>query len=156
MIAPTLALLAALDLASVMFVSKSENKNQVHYGIHLDAACKPAGAAPVYAYWRMLEKGPDAIEPLLSREQRAYGIGRQEVRGDAVLVTLRGLPARPITIRVRREPNGGCAATAETTIGGLRARLFDVHLFLGFLHVKAVLLTGWNAAGQIVRERLDP
>ena len=156
MITPTLALLAALDLSSVMFISKSENKNQVHYGIHLDGSCMPAGAAPVYAYWRMLEKGPDVTEPLLSREQRGYGIGRQEVHGDEVRVTLRGLPARPILIHVRREPSGACAATAEMTLGGLVARLFNVHLVLGFLHVKAVLLTGWNAAGAVVRERVSP
>lgn len=152
----TLALLAALDIASVMFVSKSENKNQVHYGIHLDAACHPEGAAPVYAYWRMLEKGPNVTEPLLAREERGYGVGHQDVQGDTVRVTIRGLPHRPITIRVRREPSGACTATAQMTIDGLLARLFNVHLFLGFLHVKAVLLTGWNDAGAVVRERFSP
>lgn len=151
-----LALLATLDISSVMFISKSENKNQVHYGIHLDASCMPSGAAPVYAYWLMLEKGPNVTEPLLSRELRGYGIGAQAVHGDDVRITLRGLPGRPITIHVRREPNGTCAANAETTIGGILARVFNVHLFLGFLHVKAVLISGWNAAGEVVRERFSP
>ncbi|HEY1954503.1 MAG TPA: DUF4833 domain-containing protein [Polyangiaceae bacterium] len=153
---PTLALFIALDLSSVMFISKSENKNQVHYGAHIDPSCIPSGAAPVYAYWLMLEKGPNVTEPLLSREQRGYGIGHQEVHGDTVQVTLRGLPARQITIHVRRDPNGTCAGSAEMTISGLLARVFNVHLFLGFLHVKSVLITGWNAAGEIVRERFSP
>ncbi len=49
-------------------ISKSENKNQVQFAINVDERCAPIGEAPVFAYWRMLEKGPDATEPLLSRE----------------------------------------------------------------------------------------
>ena len=46
------------SLGSVFFVAKSENRNEVHYGFALDAACSPAGPAPVFAYWRMRERGP--------------------------------------------------------------------------------------------------
>ena len=159
--APAIALLAPHARAdetidSVMFISKSENRNQVHYGIHLGPSCAPAGHSPVFPYWRMLEKGPNVIEPLLSREERGYGIARQEVHGDTVKVTLRGLPTRPITIHITRAANGTCTASAEMTIAGALARLFNVHLVLGFLHVKAILITGWRAAGQVVRERLTP
>jgi hypothetical protein len=142
-------------IPSVVFVTKSENKNQVHYGLHLTDGCTFASASPVYAYWKMLEKGTNVIEPLLSREQRAYGIARQEVAGDVVTLTLRGVPQRPIKIHVARGEDGKCAATAETTIAGVLARVFNVHIALGFLHVDHLLLTGWNAAGQVVRERLS-
>ena len=66
---------AARIVRSVFFVAKSENHNEVHYGIALDATCTPAGPAPVFAYWRMRERGPLATEPLLSREVAAYGVG---------------------------------------------------------------------------------
>ena len=142
-------------ISSVVFVTKSENKNQVHYGLRLTDACGFASGAPIYAYWKMLEKGANVTEPLLGREQRAYGIARQEVSGDVVTLVLRGVPARPIKIRVARGEDGKCTATAETTIAGVLAKIFNVHIALGFLHVDHLLLTGWNAAGQVVRERLS-
>lgn len=55
----------ALPLFSI---SKSENKNQVQYAIRVDDRCEPATTAPVFAYWRMLEKGPTVTEPLLAHE----------------------------------------------------------------------------------------
>ena len=70
---------AARDVASVFYVAKSENRNQVHYGVHLDASCSPVGTAPVFPYWRMLEHGPLAAEPLLQREVDAYGVAEQHV-----------------------------------------------------------------------------
>lgn len=141
-------------LTSVLFVSKSENKNQVHYGVHLDDHCAFSSGTPVFAYWRMLERGPNATEPLLPREQRGYGIAKQEVAGDTVRVTLRALPTRPITIHVSRAPDGTCTASAQTVIAGVLAKLFNVHIALGFLRVDHLLLTGWAATGQVVRERL--
>jgi Domain of unknown function (DUF4833) len=146
---------AEQTIPSVLFVSKSENKNQVHYGLHLDDSCGFAGSAPVYPYWRMLEKGPNDTEPLLEREQRAYGIERQDVQGDVVRVTLRALPNRPIGVRVLRAVDGSCTATAETTISGRAARLFNVHVALGFLHVDHLVLQGWAADGVVMRERLE-
>jgi len=142
-------------ISSVVFVSKSENKNQVHYGLRLTDACGFVSATPIYAYWKMLEKGENVTEPLLNREQRAYGIARQEVAGDVVTLVLRGVPGRPIKIRVARGEDGKCTATAETTIAGGLAKIFNVHIALGLLHVDHLLLTGWNAAGQVVRERLS-
>jgi len=144
-------------IPSALFVSKSENKNQVHYAVRVDDRCELESPAPVYAYWRMFEKGPNAVEPLLAREQSAYGIARQQVAGETVTVWLRALPSRPITIHVARAPGGACAATAETTIAGHAARLFNVHVALGFLHVDHLLLTGWeDTDGRVVRERIQP
>jgi Domain of unknown function (DUF4833) len=98
---------AGRDVASVFHVAKSENRNQVHYGIHLDESCAPVGGAPLFAYWRMLERGPAAIEPLLQREVGAYGVAEQRVLergpdGGKTSVRLRALPARPIVIQSTR------------------------------------------------------
>jgi len=144
-------------IPSAIFVSKSENKNQVHYAVRVDDRCELASPSPVYAYWRMLERGPSVTEPLLSREEAAYGIARQQVAGDTVTVWLRALPQRPITVRVARGPDGACTTTAETTIAGHAARLFNVHVSLGFLRVDHLLLTGWEEPdGRVVRERINP
>lgn len=142
-------------IPSAIFVSKSENKNQVHYGIHVDDKCSFTSAAPVFPYWKMLERGPEATEPLLAREESAYGIASQRTTGDAVTVTLRALPARPITIRVARTESG-CVASAETTIDGQTARLFNVHVALGFMHVDHLVITGWATDGHVLRERVRP
>jgi hypothetical protein len=146
---------AERTIPSVMFVSKSENRNQVHYGVHLDDTCAFVGNAPVYPYWRMFERGPTVIEPLLDKEQRAYGIERQEVQGDTVRVSLRALPGRIVSIRVSRAADGACHAVAETTISGHAARLFNVHVALGFLRVDHLLVQGWaEGDGAVMRERI--
>ncbi len=148
---------AERTIASILVVSKSENKNQVHYGVHLDESCSFVGNSPVYAYWRMLERSQTAIEPLLDREQRAYGIEHQEIRGDTVRITLRALRTRPITVRVTRAPDGACNASVEAAVAGRAARLYNIHVALGFLRVDHLLLTGWSEQDKrVVSERIEP
>jgi hypothetical protein len=152
------------DIGSVFFVAKSENRNQVHYGVHLDEACSPASNAPVFAYWRMLEHGPLATEPLLAHEYRAYGVGDQRVLaretreqgGGRVAVSLRALPARTIVVTSR--PQGdGCRADAATTIGGAPAALTSVYAKLGWpFGVSYLMLSGRSLDGREVRERVVP
>jgi hypothetical protein len=149
------------DVSSVFFVAKSENRNQVHYGVHLDEACEPAGRDPVFAYWRMLERGPLATEPLLPLEVGAYGMRDQHVargeKGGQVSVTLRALTARTILIDSR--PQGdACVVTASTQIGGVPAYLTSVYAQLGWpFGVAYLLLSGRSLAdGREVRERVVP
>jgi hypothetical protein len=148
------------DVASAFFVAKSENKNQVHYGVHLDATCSPSGAAPVFAYWRMLEHGPGATEPLLSREQPAYGIADQRVvdrraDGGRLVVRLRALADRPIEI-VTGPRDGGCEVTATTVIDGAPATLSSVYAQLRWpFGVDYLMLSGRSLTdGRLLRERL--
>ena len=82
------------EIASVFFVAKSENRNQVHYGVRLDSRCVPVGDRPVFAYWRMFERGPGATEALLPIEVGAYGVVEQHVvsqgvAGGSVRVSMR-------------------------------------------------------------------
>ncbi len=147
------------DVRTVFFVAKSENRNQVHYGLHLDAHCAPAGATPVFAYWHMLERGPFATEPLLSREVPAYGIAEQAVldrteHGGRVRVRLRALPGRDLLVETT-EDGSTCAARAVTAIDGVPARLESVFAQLrwpfGLDHLE---LTGHALGnGRVVRER---
>jgi hypothetical protein len=149
------------DVQSVFHVAKSENRNQVHYGIRLDAACDPAGPEPVYAYWRMLERGPGATEPLLSREVGAYGLAEQRVvrRGvgvGQVVLRLRALPSRLITVATTLR-DGRCEAVASTVIGGTSASLDGVFAQLRWPFGVAYLeLSGRALAdGRELRERVS-
>jgi hypothetical protein len=153
---------ATHDLSSVFHVAKSENRNQVHYGVRLDASCAPAGNAPMTAYWRMLERGPLATEPLLDREVGAYGFAEQTVveRADAggrVRVRLRALPSRPITVETGRRDDG-CVAAATTTIGGRPATLESVFVKLRWpFGVDHLVLVGRSVAdGRTLQERVSP
>jgi hypothetical protein len=151
------------DVRSVFFVAKSENKNQVHYGIHLDRGCAPVGDRPAFAYWRMFERGPDAVEPVLPIELQAYGIVDQQVtaRGAAagrVRMTIAALRDRVITVDTRPDGSGGCAATASTWVGGVQASLWSVYVRLRWpFGVESLTLAGRAAGdGRIVEEKLRP
>jgi len=149
--------------APLFSISKTENRNYVQFVEHLDATCAPFGTAPVHAYWRMLEHGPAAIEPLLSREEPAYGLASQSVieRGEAggvVRVTLRALSSAPLLVESRRRADGGCEASARTSIAGVDARLFNVHAVLKWpFGIARLLVSGWSLAdGRPVRDSRAP
>jgi hypothetical protein len=151
---------ALRSVRSVFFVAKSENRNEVHYGIALDSTCAPAGPAPVFAYWRMRERGPLATEPLLSREVAAYGVGEPQRiergdRGGRVVFRLNALPRRSIAIDAA--PDGAtCSATARAMIDGTAAALTSVFVQLRWPFGVDYLVL-WGRAGtdgRTVRERL--
>jgi hypothetical protein len=150
------------DMRSVFFIAKSENKNRVYYGIRLDDACDPVGRAPVYAYWRMLEHGPFATEPLLSREVRAYGIVEEsplerDALGARTRVTLQALRSRPLVVESSGE-GGRCNARATLPIAGVAATLTSVFVQLRWpWGVAYLLLSGRSLAdGTPLRERVEP
>jgi hypothetical protein len=144
------------EISSVFFISKSQNRNQVHYAIKVDASCRPRASTPVRAYWLMREKGPDVTEALLQKEQRGYGIAQQKVEGSAVRMSIGALPAREILIQTWQSPNGACLSAATTDISGSRARLYNVHVCTTTFGagVDSILLTGWRDDGLVVRERV--
>lgn len=151
----------SVSAVSLFTIGKSQNKNQVQYAIHVDDQCVPMPGAPVFAYWRMLELGPSRVEPLLSRELRAYGIANQRVTarsavGGKVHLALRAMPNRPILVETLRGRNGVCRALANITIAGKPAHLFDVYAKLNWhLGVNYLLLRGWSLDGaHILSEKL--
>lgn len=149
--------------APLFSISKTENRNYVQFTEQLDAACAPLGGAPVRAYWRMLERNPNAVEPILPIEQQAYGVASQTVveRSDGhgvVRITLRALPTSPLLVESRRAPNGQCEALARLPIAGVDARLFNVHAVLRWpFGVARLLVSGWATAdGHPVRDTRTP
>jgi hypothetical protein len=158
---PALTRAAGADTAvtPLFSISKTENRNYVQFAEHLDGACVPVGPAPVYAFWRMLERGPATVESLLPQEQPAYGVASQAVLAretghGLVRVTLRALPRSPLLVESRRSANGACEASARTSIGGIDARLSNVHAVLRWpFGIAHLLVSGWSVAdGRPVRE----
>jgi hypothetical protein len=148
---------------SLFTISKSENRNQVQYVVRVDDHCVPLGAAPVWAYWRMIEQGPTRTAPLLGREQPAYGAAGQWViernpEGGKVRLVLRAMPARPIEIETSRSAAGTCFAVSTMTIAGAPAHLFGVYAKLKWpVGVSYLLIQGWSLDGtHVVTERVSP
>ena len=146
---------------SLFTIGKSQNKNQVQYAVHTDGQCVPVPRAAVFAYWRMLELGPNRFEPLLARELSAYGVASQLVKargaaGGEVRLVLRALPNRPIVVETWRATDGTCRAFATLAIAGSPAHLFNVYVKLTWhLSVDYLLLRGWSMDGtRVLSERL--
>jgi hypothetical protein len=144
------------ELPSVLVITKSSNKNQVHYAALVDEACAPAGQSPVRPYWRMLERGPLVTEPLSDSEQRVLGLEYQEVAGETIQIALRGMPARTFTVHTSRAADGRCASWVGATIAGVPARVASVFVQQKLFGVDYVLLSGVSEAGAAVRERVAP
>jgi len=147
----------ARDVRSVFFVARSTNKNQVHYGVRVDAACNPIGAEPVYGYWQMLESRGE-IEPILALETPAYGLQEsQSIRKSGstttIRVKLRAFPERPLDIAVVKG-RAGCEAVATTTIAGSEAQIAFIYVKLRWpFGIEYVLLRGWGRTeGRAVEE----
>ena len=148
------------DVRSVFHIEKSENRNQVHYGIRLDALCVPVGDAPVFAYWRALQRDPRATSDLSTLERRAYGIASQRVIGrrsesGAVMISLVATPSRAIMVRSHRTRDG-CVADARAQIRGTSAVLSVIYVDVGTFGVRYVELRGQRASDRRrVDERID-
>jgi hypothetical protein len=153
---------AALSVVSLFTIAKSENKNQVQYGVRVDADCVPAADNPIVAYWRMFEKGPARTEPLLSRELAAYGVESQVVvarnaDGGSIRLVLRAVPSRPILVETSHAPGGACRALATIPIAGAPAYLFNVYAHLRWpFGLDYLLLQGWSKDGtRLLKEKLE-
>jgi hypothetical protein len=152
--------LPAAPVQSVFHIEKSENRNQVHYAVRVDAACHPQGAKPVVGYWRNLEEGPRAVSALLEHEQVAYGLTepryvRSTPEGGQIRISLRGFPARPLNIYTFRQ-GVACAARAVTTIQNQAAALTSIYVKIGFLFsVDYAILRGLRLVdGAAVQEKM--
>jgi Domain of unknown function (DUF4833) len=137
------------DIATLFAIKKSENKNEVHYGIHLDDSCQPVGDEPIFAYWRDFEKGPNVLSDLGILEKKGYGIKGQWVQkrspdDSRILMNLNATPDRGILITTKKT-DGKCVAQAIATINKESALLEQVFVHIaGFLSVDWIELRGFR------------
>jgi hypothetical protein len=152
--------LASHDIATVFFISKSDDHNRVDYGIHLDDNCVPTDDA-VFPYWHEFEPR-ERVHPLGVLDERAYGIDDQRVvtgkaaAGGELEIKLKRFD-RPIEIFVAKQ-HDQCVAYATTWIDGHSAIFTDAFLQLGgLLSIDFVELHGRNSvSGAPLTERIKP
>lgn len=145
------------DIRSVFAIAKNTNRNEVHYGIHLDASCMPVGDKPVHAYWRQFERGPDAIEDLNVLDRTVYSIREQRVvtrtaDESKVVMSLKATPDRGIAIIVRKR-DGKCVSETIAKINGTASLLDRVFVHIGLVSVDWLELRG-RLNGQPVVEHV--
>lgn len=153
--------LPSAPMTSVFHIAKSENRNQVHYAVSVDAQCRPIGGRPVYGYWREYEEGPNVTDALKDSQQRAYGfskprsITRTEQGGD-IRIAMRALPDRVLRIATFMQ-DGQCRARAFTPINGQPAVLTSIYVEIGFLYsIDYIMLRGVRIAdGAKVQQRIE-
>jgi len=151
----------ARGVDSVFFIARSENRNQVHYGVQVGVDCSPQGTHPVHAYWRMLEKGEAETEPLLRIEGPAYGLAdTQEVAstpsGWRIRIRLRAYSERPIEIAVSRE-NGVCTTRASMLLNQEIRQLDHIYVRTQWpIGVDYIRLSGVSPDGRAVTEVIRP
>lgn len=149
---------SAASPESVFHIDRNKNRNQVHYGVHLDAACRPIPPEPMYNYWVRREEDPVEIRPLWYFQQAAYGFQKQHVESDGrVEVRLRALPDRQLVVRAA-SVDGKCKAETFITIAGKQAYLDKVFVFAeeGLLlpTVRYIELFGRTNDGLAVYEKI--
>jgi hypothetical protein len=159
LVAPLCGIDAVDTRSSDLFViERNKNRNLVQYTLRLDSNCNPVGDAPVEAYWRMLEVGPEATESVGWFERRAYGFASQEQQADGWNVRLRALPSRTVKVQARRSEEG-CAVEAFTSIGGVQATLQRIQVFATepalIPRVIHIDIQGRTPDGTPVSERVD-
>lgn len=150
------------DVATVFFISKSDDHNRVDYGIRLTANCAPVNDDAVFPYWREFEHSPPVrTHPLGFFEYVPYGFSEQRLvhrtptSGDQ-LIRLKQLD-RPILISSKKEADGKCSAIAHAHIGGVEgAELVSVFAKLaGPMSVDYIDIHGKNpTTGAEILERV--
>lgn len=146
----------ASRMSDLFVLTRNKNRNEVHYGLQMDAGCRPFGHDPVIAYWLRLEEGPNVTRNLSSLQRsHAYGVRHQEVTPDGIRFEIVAQPGRPILAHSRMDGQT-CRAWATTIIGGVPATVTGIRVQAtegGFIpRVQDVHLTGRDASGRQVSE----
>jgi hypothetical protein len=150
------------DLPTLFYVAKSDDRNRVDYGVHLDATCAPQGEEPLFAYWRRFEPGQEPLGDLNMLDRTIYGIAQQRVAsrapdGSWIEVSLRALPARRVLVLVQRA-GSRCVGAAQTEIRGRESILDHVFVQLaGPASIDHAMIRGEErASGDPISERYVP
>jgi len=112
------------DVETVFFISKSDDRNRVDYGIRLNEHCAPTGDDAVFPYWREFENSPPVrVHSLNVFEYVPYGFSEQRLvhrtlTGGDQLVRLKQLD-RPILVTTKKEADGHCSAVARARVASV-------------------------------------
>jgi hypothetical protein len=125
------------DVQTVFYISKSDDRNRVDYGIRLDEHCAPTNNDAVFQYWREFENSPPVrVHTLGVFEYIPYGISEQRLirktsTGGIHALKLRQFEKTPIGIITKKESDGHCSSQARAVINGRESELTYVYVRLG-------------------------
>jgi len=154
----------ASDIPTVFYISKSDGRNRVDYGMRLNDSCAPINNDAVFPYWRDFEHSPPVRTHALGMFARlGYGISEQRLvhggKPDAAYeVRLKQFKQRPVWITSKRDADGHCRSLARCAIAGLRfAELLSIYVKLaGPLSVEYIIVKGRNLeTGKLIEERVE-
>ena len=149
-------------METLFFISKSNDRNRVDYGMRLDTRCAPYGEEPVFPYWREFEPPPPVrTKPMGVFSKIGYGISTQRVlrrsaAGGEIAIRLKQVD-RVIFITTSRGANGRCTALVRTKIASVEyAELVSIFVKLsGPLSVSYIDVKGKDlATTKPIEERL--
>ena len=152
----------ANDVETLFFISKSDDRNRVDYGMRLDTHCAPYGEEPVFPYWREFEPPPPVrTKPMGAFSKLGYGISAQRVLrrtlvGGEIAIKLKQVD-RTIFITTSRGANGRCSALVRTKIASVEyAELVSIFVKLsGPLSVSYIDIKGKDlTTAKPIEERL--
>jgi hypothetical protein len=152
------------DVQTVFYISKSNDKDRVDYGMRLDQHCAPVGDSAVFPYWRELQHAPPVrSHPITFFQYAAYGFSEQRPlektnTGGKYLVQLKQVN-RPIVIVTQQGPDSQCIATAYTRVQAVEgARLEYIFAKVaGLMSVDYLDVHGIDTKTvQALVERLSP
>ena len=145
----------ALPARELFTLGRSKNKNVVKYAVRTTRDGQLDHGEPVEAYWLMLAENGRREGLTWTEQKLAYGFSVSKLTSESLSLHLTACPAREL--RVRKTESG---YRAELTLAGQPAflRRIFVRTEEGLLmpHVVSVEITGTNAAGQTVSERITP
>ena len=122
------------DVQTAFYISKSNDRDRVDYGMRLDAHCMPTGDGAVFPYWRELEHAPPVrSHPLSFLQYIGYGFSDQRLlahgeTGGQYRVQLKQVD-RPITIMTWLDGERHCSTRAYVRIKDVSNAKLD-HIFL--------------------------
>jgi hypothetical protein len=152
----------ANDVETLFFISKSNDRNRVDYGMRLDSKCAPYGDEPVFPYWREFEPPPPVrTKPMGAFSKIGYGISTQRIvkrtaTGGEIHIKLKQV-GRTIFITTSKGANGRCSALVRTKIASVQhAELVSIFVKLsGPLSVSYIDIKGKDlATAKPIEERL--
>jgi len=150
------------DVPTTFYISKSDDKNRVDYGIHMDERCAAPNDDAMFLYWRDFEHAPPVkLVPLSSLDYIPYGISEQRaVRkmrdGGIYFLKLKQFDKTPIYIITKKGADGKCTSQARSVINGKEAELSYIYVKLkGPLSVDYLDVHGKDLeTGAEITERL--
>lgn len=150
------------DVPTVFYVTKSDDRNRVDYGIRLDERCRPERGQPIFVYWRRFEPGHPRFGDLNFLDRQAYGITDQHISSSnegGTWVELRTRAANGRRLLVLATPaEDGCRARVRMDIRGRPVWLHHAHVELyGPMMVDHITFYGTDVeTGERVRHRHEP